>query len=323
MKKRGLLATLLLLAVLQCTGCAASDQQESVKEAVGEVQATTEGATTEEATTEEATTEEAVTEEAATEEAVMEEVKLEIGETVQEELWTQTTVSPNIINDTFIIDVCLPDTYDESIAYPVVYLTDCYWRRGDYAAIKELYESGKTKEFILVGIGYPDDHDFNIIRVRDLLDDPDSFLNLILNGVMPYIESNYHVDPTDRTFCGGSFGGYFMVYSLFHDATKDVFKNYVLSSPTLTEKSYLKKLPEYEEEYSKKTKVLNANVYMTVGGDERKERFLNPIGEFVSTVKGRDYQGLNLEYKIYEGKEHNTVWVPSLLDGLTKFLAKE
>lgn len=115
-----------------------------------------------------------------------------------------------------------------------------------------------------------------------------------------------------------------MLYSLFQsdDITKDVFKNYVLASPTLLELSYEKNIEDYEKEYSEKTKVLNANVYMTVGGDEEEYEFLEPMQKFVDTVEERGYEGLTLEYKIYEGKEHYTVWVPSLLDGLTKFLAK-
>lgn len=326
MKKTGLLFILLLLTVLLCAGCAGSEQQKDVKEAVAEVQETTEEATTtEETTTEEATTEEATTED--DEESIMVgtgDIELKIGKTLEKKYWTQTIVFPNNIDDIFVIDVCLPDSYDENIAYPVVYLTDCYWRRGDYAAIKELYESGTTKEFILVGIGYPDGYDFDTIRSRDLLENPDSLLDFIINGVLPYAESKYNIDTTDRTFCGASYGGYFMLYSLFQsdDVTKDVFKNYVLASPTLRKKSYKKYIKNYEEEYSEKTKVLNANVYMTVGGDEEEGIFLKPIQKFVDTVEERDYEGLNLEYKIYEGKEHYTVWVPSLLDGLTKFLAK-
>jgi len=46
------------------------------------------------------------------------------------------------------------------------------------------------------------------------------------------------------------------------------------------------------------------------------------IEKFVKRVEKREYDGLNLTYKVYEGKEHYTVWVPSLLDGLGMFLKK-
>jgi predicted alpha/beta superfamily hydrolase len=57
---------------------------------------------------------------------------------------------------------------------------------------------------------------------------------MIVNGVIPYVEDIYPIDAKDRTFCGASYGGFIIVYSLFQSngLTKDVFKNYVLASPT-------------------------------------------------------------------------------------------
>ncbi len=251
-------------------------------------------------------------------------IEFDIGNTVEKKLWTQTTIYPNNIPDTFVIDVCLPEDYDERISYPVVYLTDCYWRREDYKKIRNLYQSGKTKEFILVGIGYPDDYDFDTIRSRELIDDPDSFLSLIVNGIMPYAESSYNIDAADRTFCGASYGGYFMLYSLFQSdgITEDVFKNYILASPTFQKKSYGQYLAAYEEDYRNRGNTdLNANVYMTVGAEE-SFYFVESFGDFIEQLDSRDYSGLNVTSKVYEGKEHYTVWVPTLLEGLEMYLSK-
>ena len=257
-----------------------------------------------------------------TPETISDSFQMKIGDTVQKELWTQTEVFPENIDDTFVIDICLPDQLDENKKYPVVYLTDCYWRRGDYKAIKELYESGKSEEFILVGIGYPDDYDFDTIRERDLLRQPDEFLKMIMEGVLPYVEETYPIDVENRTFCGASFGGYFMIYSLLQSdgITKDMFKNYVLASPTFFESTDGKNLFEYEEEFSKRTDTLNVNIYMTVGGEESGSHFLVPIWKFVETLNERSYKGLQIEYEIYDGLDHYHVWVPSLLKGLEKFL---
>lgn len=310
-RKRSVTCLCIALFIILCgTGCGKKDEEVYENKVVNEEEISSENTSSENTSSEDTSSEETS------------EVKLEIGETQQRELWTQTFVYPDNIDDTFVIDVCLPDDYDESIAYPVVYLTDCYWRREDYGSIKELYQLGKTKEFILIGIGYPDDYDFDTIRERDLLREPDKFLTMIINGVIPYVESNYNIDAKDRTFCGASFGGYFMLYSLFQSdgLTKDVFKNYVLASPTFFERTRGNSLDDYEEEYGKRTNVLNANVYLTVGEEEEESYFQIPIRNFVEKVQTRDYSGLNLTYKVYEGKEHYTVWVPSLLDGLEMYL---
>lgn len=249
-------------------------------------------------------------------------VKLRIGKTTDKGSWTQTTVYPDNIRDTFVIDICLPDHYDSRKAYPAVYLTDCYWRREDYGKIKALYQHGKTKEFILVGIGYPDDYDFDKIRERDLIEEPAPFLNMIITGVIPYVEGKYHIDSGDRTFCGASYGGFFMIYSLFQSEgiTKGVFKNYILASPTFYMYAYGLPLMDYEELYHRRAADLKANVYLTVGGDEPDAEFQRPIRRFVKQVESRGYPGLKLTYKVYKGKEHYTVWVPSLLDGLSLYL---
>ncbi|MDD6071906.1 MAG: alpha/beta hydrolase-fold protein [Clostridiales bacterium] len=247
-----------------------------------------------------------------------------IGETTQKETWSQTEVYSSEIQDTFVVDVCLPKEYDATKKYPVVYLTDCNWRREDYKSLTELYESGKIREFILVGIGYPDSYDFDTIRVRDLLDNPDAFLGMIVNGILPYVESTYAIDENDRTFCGASYGAYFMIYSMFQNdrIAQGVFGNYILASPTFFESSNGLPLADYEENYYRKygNENFEVNIYMSVGGDEDKASFIRPIGKFVKRMEKREYQGMNLIYKEYEGKGHYDVWVPTLIDGLSEFM---
>lgn len=318
----------LLSGTALLTACADSSQQPEEAAAESEIMADEEPA--EETLTEVAATEEMSTEEVSTEEVSMEEVSMEevieIGKTESKEGWTQTEAFSKEIQDTFIIDVCLPKDYDPDRQYPVVYLTDCYWRRGDYPAITELYESGEIGEFILIGIGYPDDYDFDTIRERDLIQEPDAFLRMIVRGVMPYVESEYSIDKTDRTFCGASYGGYFMIYSLFQEdgLTEGLFRNYILASPVFGEYTHGIPLADREDNYYRASKDhrLDVNIYLTVGGDEDEGAFLRPIRNFVTRMEKRGYEGLNLTYKEYEGMGHYDVWVPSLLDGLRLLMKK-
>lgn len=253
-------------------------------------------------------------------------VNITVGKIYETDGYIRTNIYPDNIADTFVLDILLPDDYDEDKSYPVVYLTDCYWIRKEYPSIKALYESGKTKEFILVGIGYPDDYDFGLIRNRDLIFHPHDFLRLIVDGILPYVESSYSIDTDNRTFLGSSCGGYFMLYSLFQsdDLTKDVFHNYVLSSPVFFYYGNVKIPPDSLEEdyFFRNGNILNARVYMTVGGTESEENFIRPLKELADTMQDRDYNGLSLDFEVYEGMGHNDTWVPTLLEGLSRFLAK-
>ena len=161
-----------------------------------------------------------------------------------------------------------------------------------------------------------------MIRQRDLLDDPEQFLSMIVEGVIPYVESNYKIDSNDRTFCGASFGGYFMLYSLFQSdgLTQNIFKNYILASPTFWKNTQGSYLYDFENEYYARTQQLPARVYLTVGEREDEEEFQKPIIEFIEILESRNYDGLQLNYKVYERKSHYTVWVPTLLDGLKMYL---
>ncbi|HKM33862.1 MAG TPA: alpha/beta hydrolase-fold protein [Lachnospiraceae bacterium] len=253
-------------------------------------------------------------------------VNISVGRIYETDGYIHTCIYPDNIDDTFVVDILLPDNYDEDKSYPVVYLTDCYWKREDYPAIKALYESGKTEEFILVGIGYPDDYDFGLIRNRDLIFHPHDFLRLIVEGILPYVESVYSIDADNRSFLGSSCGGYFMLYSLFQsdDLTKDVFKNYIVNSPVFYYYGNVK-VPPYtlEEDYFLRNgNTLDAYVYMTVGGIESEENFKRPLKELADTMLSRNYNGLTLDYEVYEGLGHNDVWVPTLLEGLSRCLAK-
>lgn len=253
-------------------------------------------------------------------------VSISVGRTYATDTYIQTYINPDSIDDTFVLDILLPDDYDEDKTYPVVYLTDCYWRRQDYPAIKDLYESGKTEEFILIGIGYPDDYDFGVTRERDLIFYPHDFLKLIVDAIIPYVENEYSIDANNRSFLGSSCGGYFMLYSLFQSdgLTKDIFQNYIINSPVFYYYGKVEISPyTLEEEYFKRSgDTLNAYVYLTVGGDESVDAFIEPLNELTDIMNYRKYKGLTLEYEICEGFDHYNVWAPALLEGLSRCLAK-
>lgn len=219
------------------------------------------------------------------------------------------------MKDTYAIDIVLPENYTKDRKCPVLYMTDGNWRRENYPEIMEMSKNGEICDVILVGIGYPDDYDVNSIRFRDLIDFPEDFLSFIVDDVMPYVEKNYRVDTDDRTLWGASCGGYFGLYALFQadDVTKDLFKNYLIVSPALMYRTDGKQINQFENEYYGRAKELSANVYLAVGGDEDSE-FLDPFEPFAKKLDARGYDGLWVQYQVYPGLEHQTVWKPALMD---------
>jgi uncharacterized protein len=232
------------------------------------------------------------------------------------------------INDTFVIDVSLPKTYNRnnSTRYPVLYLTDGYWRREQHKPIHEMAERENIKELIIVGIGYPDNYKPDVIRVRDLISGADKFLDFIIDELIPRIEKDYRTNG-ERTLWGSSFGGYFGMYALFNqNKTQNIFQNYIIASPAALEKTARNgtslNLFDYENLHYQESKTLKAKLYITVGGIEEPARFLNPFKELVDILNGSQYEDFYIKWFIDPGKNHYTVWEPTLYEGIRLFLKK-
>ncbi|MEJ2614464.1 MAG: hypothetical protein P8Z35_05875, partial [Ignavibacteriaceae bacterium] len=125
-----------------------------------------------------------------------------------------------------------------------------------------------------------------------------------------------------RTLWGSSYGGYFLIYSLTeHFKQGELFKNYICASPALNPPYEHVNLIKNEKEMWERHKELPVNLYLTVGGDE-EERFLNSYNGIVNEFELHKYKNFNFEHEIISGKNHYTVWEPTLLKGLKEFLNK-
>jgi predicted alpha/beta superfamily hydrolase len=207
------------------------------------------------------------------------------------------------VKDTIMIDVTLPANYsiDSTTAYSVLYLTDGYWRRGQHQPIHDMAKNEGVKELIVVGIGYPDGYNANVVRVRDLINAPGVFLYFISNQLIPLIERTYRTNG-ERTLWGSSYGGFFAMYSLFQYA----------ANPT--------DLFGFEQILASSTTGLNVRLYITVGGNEDPYQFVNPFKKLVNDLQGRNYTGFTMKWYIDPGKDHYTVWEPTLYEGIRLFL---
>jgi predicted alpha/beta superfamily hydrolase len=235
------------------------------------------------------------------------------------------------VDDSFHIFVSLPDSYNKSsIAYPVLYLLDADVSYGMAASIaRYLQFGGDIPELIIIGIGYGaiQESDGNM-RNRDYSpskrkNKPDTggaseFLEFLTAELIPFVDSTYRTIPADRTINGYSLGGLFTLYTLFN--SPKTFNRYIIGSPYLPWGNFT--IFDIEESAAIKHTEINANVYISVGSEESEQKYFNPIDEIVTIIQERNYKGLKIETKVFDGGTHLMCPPEALTYGLVSVFKK-
>lgn len=207
----------------------------------------------------------------------------------------------------------VPDDYEKypKVKYPVLFMLDAQW---DFKMMDSIYGSlkydGLVPEMVIVGISNSGEKpDYETLRAMDYTPvntnnvvgsgDAPKFLAFLKDTVIPFVESNYQVRPTERVLMGHSYGGLFTLYALFTDPS--LFNGYVSGSPvTVYGDNFSFK---QEEAYFEQHKDLPTRLYIFVGGEES---LLYPVNQFVDVLKSRNYEGLKLETRVLEGEGHSS-----------------
>ncbi len=210
--------------------------------------------------------------------------------------------------------VLLPASYAETKRkkYPVLYAMDGQW---DFklldAIIGGLVYDKFIPEMILVGVTYSGENaDFNSLRAMDYTPvgypdlpgsgDAPKFFKCMKEEIMPLIEGEFRADPHKRILSGSSFGGTYVLYSLFSEP--ELFFAYLPSSPAVP---YGEDFAfKHEAEYFAKRKDLPVRMSMSVG---EVEGLAGPVQKFIQVLKSRSYQGLALETMVVKEEGHASV----------------
>ena len=232
---------------------------------------------------------------------------------------TEQYIYSGSVVDTFRILISVPDNYLVSDKkYPVLYVLDGDIAFGMAASIARYLQIGNNiPELIIVGIGYGSaDKSAGEKRRRDYRPvgsgGAENFLLFLENELIPLIDSNYRTIPADRTINGFSIGGLFGLYSLF--TKPDIFNRYIIGSPSLSWDDY--SIFGYEENSNDKISDKMINIFISVGGEESDEKFFNPIDNLVTQIQERNYTGIKLEAKVFDGSTHLMGPPESLTHGL-------
>ena len=233
--------------------------------------------------------------------------------------------------------------------WPVVYLLDANWYFGMVTdIIRPMAWCGRTTDAIVVGIGYPEDHDpqeawreavarrgIDFTPTRDEkyeksnseltkrpspTGDAGGFHKFIKDELIPLIEKEYQAEPSKRVLAGHSLGGLFGAFALFQDP--GLFDAYIIGSPFL---GYGDKwLFKHEEAFSKKHRRLKARVYLSIGELEERvgDPMLSDMLRFSAVLENRSYKGLTMVKQIFANLNHCEVLAPGFQGGLMLALGK-
>ena len=234
------------------------------------------------------------------------------------------TIHSKKVKQDYRISVALPYSYlyKPQKQYAAIFLLDANWSFGLVTELTRINAlCGQFPETIVVGIGYPvekpSEAPFNqvdALRTRDFTPVVDrnveeeeeqrqkqkrvrtggaaKFLEFIKTELIPVIEAEFRASPTDRILAGHSYGGLFVLYTLFHQPK--LFKGYVAGSPTLW---YGDKVTfGYESQFAKTHKTLRKKLYINDGDLEEgaESQMVSNIIQFAARLKSRRYKEFSL-----------------------------
>jgi len=232
---------------------------------------------------------------------------------------TEKYMYSELIADSFYVFVSVPEGYYSSDKrYPVLYVLDGDVAFGMAASIARYLQIGENiPELIIVGIGYGClDKSAGEKRRRDYRPTPTGgaqyFLKFLEEELLPFIDNNYRTVPEERALNGYSIGGLFSLYTLF--TKPEIFNRYIIGSPSLTWDNY--SIFEYEENSSEKIGEKKIELFISAGSEESDEKYFGPIDKLVTQIQERNYAGVTLEAKVFEGSTHLMGPPESLTHGL-------
>lgn len=232
------------------------------------------------------------------------------------------TIKSKILNEDRILNIYLPQNFDKTKSYPIIYLLDGSMNEdfihvsGLVQFFNQMYSMPET---IVVGIANIDrKRDFTFhTDLKDLQKDypttghSDKFINFLEKELKPYIERQFKI--TDTYIFGQSLGGLLATEILLKKP--EMFNNYFIISPSLwwDDESLLKQASQLLTKIPDTKKF----IYVSVGKGEHPV-MIKDAEAFYDVLKKSNKKNWTLEYKMMETDNHATILHRSLYEGLVK-----
>ncbi|MCS3868112.1 putative alpha/beta superfamily hydrolase [Chryseobacterium ginsenosidimutans] len=232
------------------------------------------------------------------------------------------TIKSKVLNEDRILNIYLPQNFDKTKSYPIIYLLDGSMNEdfihvtGLVQFFNQMYAMPET---IVVGIANIDrKRDFTFhTDLKDLQKDypttghSDKFISFLEKELKPYIESQFKT--TDTYIFGQSLGGLLATEILLKKP--EMFDNYFIISPSLwwDDESLLKQANQLLSKIPDTKKF----VYVSVGKGEHKV-MVKDAQDLYDILKKSSKKNWTVEYKMMETDNHATILHRSLYEGLVK-----
>lgn len=232
------------------------------------------------------------------------------------------TLKSKVLNEERTLNIYLPQGFDKTKSYPVIYLLDGSMNE-DFIHVSGLVQFFNLMyampETIVVGIANVDrKRDFTFhTELKDLQKDypttghSETFITFLEKELKPFVESQYKTTVT--YLFGQSLGG--LLASEILLKKPEMFNNYFIISPSLwwDDESLLKQAGQLLSK-SQDTKKF---VYVSVGKGEHPV-MIKDAEALYDILKKSNKKNWALEYKMMETDNHATILHRSLYDGLVK-----
>ncbi|RKS96057.1 alpha/beta hydrolase [Chryseobacterium defluvii] len=232
------------------------------------------------------------------------------------------TLKSTILKEDRNLNIYLPQGYDKTKSYPVIYLLDGSMNE-DFVHVSGLIQffnlMYSMPETIVVGIANVDrKRDFTYhTDLKDLQKDypttghSDQFISFLEKELKPFIEKNYKT--TSTYLMGQSLGGLLATEILLKKP--EMFNHYFIISPSLwwDDESLLKQAKQLLSKIPDTKKF----IYISVGKGEHPV-MVKDAEDIYNVLKNSGKKNWTVEYKMMETDNHATILHRSLYEGLVK-----
>lgn len=210
------------------------------------------------------------------------------------------TFKSELLNEDRQFLVFIPSEISDTDSCTIIYMLD-----GEFSDYRYRKIADEKRIEPLIGVGI-----VNTDRRRDLLpaNGANKFLESIASELIPLVEKDYTIKK--RIIYGHSFAGAFTLYAMLNKPR--LFDKFIASSPTpimdiVDSSLYIRLDSQLEKE---------VKVYFSCGSKDMKQ-VRKWSGKLNDNLLEISLDHIKWEYEIFEGEDHNTSGVISLINGIS------